>query len=1106
MSKTTNYLGSLALVMAVILSLSGSPLLAQGGTGKVEGTVTDSTGAVLPGVEVTIANVDTGQSRMAITGDEGRYSAAQLATGNYEVRAELAGFQTGVRQGIRLLVGQEAVVDFTLGIGSITQEVVVTGEAPLVNTTSSTISDVINEIQIHELPLNSRDLTQLSLLTPGVVQLRTGVTGGVTLGAPSVRVSIGGARIYQTGFLLDGSDVTDSSRGMGPGGAAGSMFGVETVKEFQVITNNYSAEYGRFSGGLMSMVTKSGTNAFHGSLFYFHRNDNLDATNFFNNSFGLEKPEFRRHQFGATVGGPIIADRTFFFFSYEGFREGLGVASIQTVPTAQAKLGLFQPDSDGTCDSLTALIPGTGLNPNGLCQVPLHAEIGPFLNLFEDPTGDIAPDGITGDFASNLTQPTNENFYTARVDHAFSDSDSFFARYTTSAGDKDQTQDGLGSSHSSAVTSTKNDNHYSTLEWKHIFSASSINTFRFGAQRNVWKEVPTNPGPLDVGFFPGRAMGVVAPGDGVHHAGNNVEGQNVSNQFSYADDLFITRGRHDLKLGVQAVWHQTNDFTLGRGGGEFTFRTVAEFVAGQPYRWRGKIPEDRPQRGARQTVLGFYIQDDFKWKPNLTINLGLRYEPTVRMTESNKNLVNLHNPLTDTESFFGDPYFIDPSNLNFAPRIGIAWDPFSDGKTSIRIGYGIFHETILPFHYTGAIRRSPPLALSIDYRDAPVIQAQFPNAPQEALDAVGSTLTYQWMEYEPSQPYMQQWNLSLQRELATNFSVTAAYVGSKGTNLQFQRQINSAVPEVLPDGRKLFRSGLPRRNLAWGHIYAWEFSTDSFYHGLQFGGRQRFSDGLQFQVAYTFGRSIDNASRSNFSDIQENRGKYPQDAYDITGSNRALSAHDVRHTFSVNYVYEFPRMDLSGAASAVLNGWQLNGILTLTTGNPITIQVGTGSNLTDYDRDRHTSSNAQRPSLAPGADLNAVREEGRDPTQYFDPNAFILGNPGFYGDVGRNTIIGPGINTFDFSLIKNTSLAEEVNLQFRAEFFNIFNRANFGSVEYRIFSGASIQSVPCSTYGATGGDAGCSELLSASRRSTAGRITQTRTSNRQIQVGLRLVF
>ncbi|MEE2822339.1 MAG: carboxypeptidase-like regulatory domain-containing protein [Acidobacteriota bacterium] len=306
------------LVAMLVLCWSTPALYSQSATGAVSGTITDSTGAVLPGVEVSVSNLDTGQTRLAITGDEGRYNAPSLAVGdNYEVRAELPGFQTSVQTGIQLQVGQEVLVSLTLQIGEISEEVIVSSEAPLVNTTSSTISAVISEVQVHELPLNSRNLTQLSLLTPGVVQLRTGTTGGVTQGAPAVRVSIGGARFYQTGFFLDGTDVTDSSRGMGPGGAAGSLFGVETVKEFRVITNNYSAEYSRFSGGVMSMVTKTGTNDIHGSLFMFHRNDNFDAADFFANKFGLGKPEFRRHQFGVTVGGPIVKDRTFFFASFE---------------------------------------------------------------------------------------------------------------------------------------------------------------------------------------------------------------------------------------------------------------------------------------------------------------------------------------------------------------------------------------------------------------------------------------------------------------------------------------------------------------------------------------------------------------------------------------------------------------------------------------------------------------------------------------------------------------------------------------------------------------------------------------------------------------------
>ncbi|MDA2934222.1 hypothetical protein MYX82_07750 [Acidobacteria bacterium AH-259-D05] len=299
---------------------------------------------------------------------------------------------------------------------------------------------------------------------------------------------------------------------------------------------------------------------------------------------------------------------------------------------------------------------------------------------------------------------------------------------------------------------------------------------------------------------------------------------------------------------------------------------------------------------------------------------------------------------------------------------------------------------------------------------------------------------------------------------------------------------------------------MPARNPNFRDIESWEFSSDSHYHGLQLGGRKRFSEGLQFQASYTHGRSIDWASRVNFSDIQENRGKFPQDQYNVAGSNQGLSAHDVRHFFSFNYVYELPIHGLSGAARHFLEGWQINGILSLSTGNPETLRIGTGPGLTDYDRDREFSSLASRPSLAPGANNNPVREDGRDPDQYFDPSAFTLQDPGFYGDLGRNTVIGPGVSTFDFSLFRNTELAEDVTLQFRAEFFNIFNRANFGALDNRVFNRARTEDVPCSVHGSTGDDTGCSRLVSATIRPTAGRITSTRTTSRQIQFGLRLIF
>ncbi|MDA2934223.1 TonB-dependent receptor [Acidobacteria bacterium AH-259-D05] len=716
----------LSLMFVLLLSWGAPALFAQASTGTISGTVADATGGVLPGVEITITRVDTGQTRVAITGDEGLYNAPQLAVGDYEVRAELAGFQTSVRRGIRLLVGQEAVVDFTMQIGEITEEVVVTGEAPLVNTTTATLGEVIEEIQVHDLPLNSRNLSQLSMLTPGVTRLYTAISGGVIQGSSSVRVTVGGARTYQTGYLLDGTDVTDSSRGLSPGGAAGALFGVETVKEFQVITNNYSAEYSRFSGGIMSMVTKSGTNEYHGSLFWFHRNDNLDATNFFGNKFGLEKPEFRRHQFGATVGGPIVQKKTFFFFSYEGFREGRGLSLIGLVPSRDAKQGLFATDRDGTCGSLSSI--GGALNAAGdKCQVPLHPDIGPFLALYPDPNGRVR--GSTGDLVANKTEPTEEDFFTGRVDHTFSDSDSFFGRFSIQDGDKELAQDGQRSFLPSAVTTVSNTNVYTTLEWKHIFSPNTINTARFGGQRNSWDEDCTFGGPLDLGFFPERCMGFVRPGNGVMHAGNWVVGQNVSNQFSYGDDLFLTRGRHDMKMGVLFTRHQTNDFTFASGDGRFQFSSVANFVTGTPFQWDGKIPTDRPIRGTRQWVFGFYFQDDFKFRPNLTLNLGLRYEPSQSPTEVNGLLGNLRDPLNDTEPFVGEPYFKTPSKKNFAPRIGLAWDPFGDGKTSIRAGYGIFHETILPFHYSNQIRRSPPFAQQPIIRNRASLAAQFPRPP-----------------------------------------------------------------------------------------------------------------------------------------------------------------------------------------------------------------------------------------------------------------------------------------------------------------------------------------------------------------------------------------
>ena len=1114
MSKTRNHLSLLAVcLVAVVLSVANSPLLAQSATGTISGTVTDVSGAVLPGVEVTITNVGTAQTRLAITGDEGRYSAPRLLSGNYEVRAELAGFQAGVRQGIQVQVGQNAVVNVSLQVGSITEEVVVTGEAPLVNTTSSTLSSVINEAQVHDLPLNSRDLTQLSLLNPGVNRIYTSVSGGVIQGAASVRLSVSGARTYATGFLLDGSDVTDVSRGIGPGGAAGAMFGVETVKEFQVITNNFSAEYGRFVGGVMSMVTKSGTNEVHGSLFYFHRNDNLDARNFFDRDADdpltrSSAPEFRRHQFGATIGGPIIKDKTFGFFSYEGFRQGQGLSLRDIVPSANAKQGFFPRDTGGGCSNV-----GFGAVENvaqDRCEVPILPSAQPFIDLYPDGNGAIID--ATGlaqaqEYFQAPSDPTNEDFYTFRIDHNFSGSDSIFGRYTIQDGERERVTDGSGTALPFAATGLSNRNQYATIEWKHIFSPSTLNAASFGFSRNTWRETAIDCGPLSFGWFPDACMGRLELQGAFSHLGLWVNGRNVSNAFTYSDDLSMTRGRHDLKIGINVARYQVNDFTDGTRDGRFRFGgLVARMLTGQPTQWSGKVPGAFGERGTRQTVTGVYIQDNFKWTPNFTWNLGLRFEHAALPTEVNGRMSNLDNPLTDDFDSIriGEPFYKNPSPY-FAPRIGFAWDPFGDGKTSIRAGAGIYFDTILPYHYGQPVRRSPPFELSGNVRNRTELAADWPNPPQSSLDP--RTLSFHDAENEPSQPYVSQWNLTLQREVAAEITLTASYVGSKGTHLYMIRNINAAEPEVLADGRKLWRAGLSRRNTNFSDIRHYEYSTNSAYHGLQLSGRKRYSSGLQFQASYTFGRSLDTNSRVNFSDLQDNLSAFPPDNYDLSTA-RGLSTHDVRHNFSFNFVYQLPVQGFSGASKVFLEGWQLNGIVSLSTGNPLHIRHG----VNDWNRDRASAGGGlpERPSLRSGANNNPVLADGREPQGYWDTSAFFSQDQGFIGNLGRNTLIAPGVATFDFSLFKNTGLTEDVDLQFRAEFFNLFNRANFSTPNRSamgVFSSVSTTPVDCSIYGDPGiSGPGCNQVNVATENANAGVISRTTTTSRQIQLGLRILF
>jgi hypothetical protein len=1071
--RADNVVRVLGAILCVLLcSLS---LFSQVTTGTIFGTVQDSSGAAIPGATVTIRNLDTGMARSVTTDEGGRYTAPDLSLGNYEVQAKLMGFQTEVRRGITLTVGRQAVVNLSLRVGQVNEQVTVTGEAPLVEATSSTLSSLVDDRTIRELPLSGRSYDRLALLQPGIVWTPFGTTNTPSLDyGTGFRFSVSGSRTYANSFLLDGTGINDHPNAT-PGGASGNNLGVEGVLEFKVISSMASAEYGWSSGGVITAVTRSGTNNLHGSVFEFFRNNKLDARDFFTQ--GPTTP-FRRNQFGGALGGPIQKDKTFFFGTYEGMRQGRANPVVATVPTVAAKHGILP----------------------GLPPFQVNPVMQRFVNLYPDPNGTDFGDG-TAYYFSSPVQPTNEDYFMIRVDHQISDKMSIFGRYSF---DNDEN---MVPEYMNLPTFREQDQarrQYSTFQVLNTLQPNVVNSFRFAFNRTFqyFDDVPNQALGPEFSFIPGQTMGTVqvggsaGTGAGLSRAvtplGVDTGAPRIYryNLFETGDDLTYVKGSHSFKTGADIRRLDDNAESDALTRGVYAFDNLRALLLGTPSTpdgFQAVQPGQNGYRGFRQSFLGFYGQDDFKVSPRLTLNLGLRWEAATNPKDVNGKMSNLLN-LTDTKPTVLTGSYFDITKKDFQPRIGLAWQLNESGTTVLRAGFGIYHDHLLPYSYANFVSRQPPFYNSLSSGNA---VPQFPNgAGNLAAGGVASLTPFPTVIKEPTK---NSYNVNLQRQLVKDMLLEVAYIGSQSHHLQGSGEQNTPVPTFV-NGQPTFAASGPlvRINPNFSSVRYYRFDTNASYNALQATLRRRSASGLQYQASYTFSKSMDLKSILTNGDTRQEPGTFMDPLN--PSRDRGLSTFYAKHNFILTTTYPFPFRFQQKAAQLVLGGWTINGIGTFRSGNPFTVRTG-------FNRSRNgDTQSADRPNLRPGfsnsptsgTSPGCLNTDGTvaiapgtklgTPNHYFDPCAFSLEDSGTYGNLGRDTVIGPKLINVDASLEKTFKPREAVSVQFRAESFNFLNHPNFGLPANSVFTSAG------------------------KYIGSAGSITTTTTQGRTIQFGLKVIF
>lgn len=1099
MTQMRSVLKVLPLLLTCVLLITGQIANAQV-SAAVTGKIEDPSGASIPGATITVISLETGAARSLTSDEAGNFRALSLPVGPYEVRAEKVGFKSAIKTGINLVVGQQAVVNLQLEVGAVQEQVTVMGEAPLVNTTTASVAGLVNEKQVKDLPLNGRSFDLLITLNPGAINYSALKAGPAQGAGEGNYFSVAGRRPTENLFLLNGVEYTGASVvGITPGGVSGQLLGIDAVREFNVLSNAYSAEYGKRAGAQVTVVTQSGTNHFHGSAFEFLRNSRLDARNFFDQ--GKIAP-FKRNQFGGSGGGPLRKDKSFIFGSYEGFRQRLGISLVTFVPDLDARKGLL-PNAQG----VPTLV--TNLEPRML----------PYLNaLYPLPNGRNLGGGIAESF-SNPKQTIREDFGTARFDHTFSSADSLSAAHTSDDGfnltPMNNPVFGGAVTLRSQVTS---------LQETHIFSPRVINTATLGYSRAGFHfNTPTLVSiPDGLSFVTGRPPGSLLLGAGsatgasaLTAAGgpNNPSNYFMRNLFTYSDGLQIVKGQHQISTGVWFQRIRSNEQATPRAWGSATFGTLQGMLQGAITQFL-VAPVSTPMAW-RSLEGAWYVQDNIQLRPNMTLSLGFRHEFTNGWSEATgraSNFVFGPNGVVETSPrIASSPFSENNSKWLLSPRVALAWDPFGKGKTSIRAGFGRHYDLldstiflldgVAPFNGSASFTNTSLFSLIPFGPGASLPRPCGPGIPAPCVIGTPSG-------FQPNLkiPTVNSWHFTVEQQITQDTALRLGYVGSIGSHQFIGIDPNSIHPRICGDSAGCSAGGLltaaqkgapdvrvpqgtlyvpagpggaqsPRPNVFLGNGSMLMSEGNSRYHALQVDVTRRLIRGLQFRANYTWSKNLDMGSglAASQSINQAQSVMNPDDPK----RDRGPSALNVTHQANGNFSYELPfghgkpwLNSVSGVADKIISGWQLNSIVSLLSGFPLTPQVGTNRSGNGDTR------NPDRPSADPT--FSGKRILGTQ-KRWFDPSAFVLPIPGTWGNVGRGSLTGPRLSNVDFSLFKSTPFTERVGLQFRAEFFNIFNHTNFGTPAPVVFTGGAISP-------------------------TAGNISSTATTSRQIQFGLKLNF